>query len=207
MEKPVSPQDLDKLLAGIVIPFYVIERDMLIPSGPPAERRNENDAEHSWSTTLIACSLANLLDPSLDVGLVAQYATVHDIPELRDGDTSIWADREQLTTKEERESHTLQEIMAEYEEFPWLVEVLESYERQDTPEARYVKAIDKCVAVAMRLMDEGDYYHRKQITRAQWEARIELARKKAHEFPVVGALFDAILAEYLKQPNYFYSKE
>jgi putative hydrolase of HD superfamily len=205
MEKPVTPKDVHSLIEGLVVPFYGIDRDMLVPTGPPEERRNENDAEHSWSVTLIACTLAPRLDPSLDVGLVAQYGTVHDLPELRDGDTSIWSDTDQLSTKANRESETIKELADRYhEEFPWLIETLESYERQDTPEAKYVRAIDKCVAVAMRLMDEGDYYRRRKITQSQWESGTAPSRQKAYTFPIVGELFDAIRTEFLNHPEYFY---
>ncbi|MBX4190545.1 HD domain-containing protein [Candidatus Saccharibacteria bacterium] len=207
MEKPVTPNDVTHLLEGIIVPFYGIERDMLVPLGPPENRRNENDAEHSWSVTIIGCSLAPRIDPKLDIGLVAQFGSIHDIPELRDGDTSIWADKEQLASKASRESDTIQAISTSYSEFPWLIETLKAYERQDTPEARYVRAIDKCIAVAMRLMDEGDYYHRRKITQVEWEAGTESSRQKAHAHPAVGEIFEAIRAEFLNHPEYFYQAE
>lgn len=68
--------DIQQLVRQLVLPFYTLERDLPLPI---QNHRNENDAEHSWSLALLACSLAPEIDPQLDVGKICQYAVVHDL--------------------------------------------------------------------------------------------------------------------------------
>jgi 5'-deoxynucleotidase YfbR-like HD superfamily hydrolase len=114
--KKPSFAEVEKLVARAILPFYHLERDI---STPPPTRRLENDAEHSWSLSLLACALAPHVDPALDVGLVAQLATVHDVVEIYAGDTSILAPKAVLETKEEREREALKRIQQEFVAFPW----------------------------------------------------------------------------------------
>src|SRR3989344_7587073 len=144
MEKPTH-HEVKELLSELIIPFYEVERDMLIPTQPVGERRNENDAEHSWSVAVLACCLAPHIDPNLDIGLVSQFAILHDLVEVYADDVSVWADKASLSLKEENEMEALKTIQKQFVHFPWLVETLESYERQDTSEALYVRAIDKYI--------------------------------------------------------------
>jgi hypothetical protein len=45
----------------------------------------ESDTDHTVMLALIACALAPIVDARLDVGLVAQYALVHDLVEAYAG--------------------------------------------------------------------------------------------------------------------------
>lgn len=168
MKKPTH-DEIKKFIAEIILPFYVVERDMLIPTQPEGNRRNENDAEHSWSVAVLACSLAPHIDPKLDVGLVSQFAIVHDLVEVYAADTSVWADDEALNSKEQNETEALTKIKSRFANFPWLIDTLEKYERQDTNEALYVRAIDKYIALVIRFMDGGEFYRTQGITKEIFE--------------------------------------
>ncbi len=76
-QRPTSDH-IQHLLTELVIPFYELKRDMPLPI---PSRRMETDAEHSWSLSILACSLAPEIDPSLDVGRVCQFAVLHDLTE------------------------------------------------------------------------------------------------------------------------------
>jgi 5'-deoxynucleotidase YfbR-like HD superfamily hydrolase len=78
MAKPTYAE-VERLFSDLVLPFYYLERDMALPG---KVHRNETDAEHSWSLAFIGCSLAAKVDPSLDLGLIAQLAIVHDVLEV-----------------------------------------------------------------------------------------------------------------------------
>lgn len=205
MEKPTHDQ-IKELLQQVILPFYEVERDMLVPTRPKGERRSENDAEHSWSVSVLACSLAPHIDPSLDVGLVSQFAIVHDLVEVYADDTSVWAEEGALASKAAKEVAALTRFKQKFSHFPWLVGTLEAYERQDTNEARYVRAIDKYIALCIRFMDGGEFYHRKGITKRQFEASLITHREKAHGHKAVAEYYELIRSEYDQHPEYFASQ-
>lgn len=193
-----------ELIGEIILPFYEIERDMLVPTQPEGRRRKENDAEHSWSVAILACSLAPHIDSSLDTGLVSQFATVHDLVELYAGDTSVWADDEDLDSKQMHEEKALEEIISRFGNFPWLVENVAAYERQDTNEALYVRAIDKYIALVIRFMDGGEFYRSHGITKEIFEKKLEPQRIKAHGHPGVAEYYEKIRTEYDEHPEHFH---
>jgi 5'-deoxynucleotidase YfbR-like HD superfamily hydrolase len=194
-------EDVRKLIKDLVIPFDQIDRDMVIPG---KNRHNENDAEHSWSLALVACSLAQQIDPDLDVGRIAQFATVHDLPEVFVGDVSIWDTDGNLEGKAEREASAVKHIAREFKQFPWLSETLEAYERKDTNEAVFVWAVDKLIPLMIREIDAGRSYVEMKLTKERFLAGIQVNRKKAGSHPQIGIYFDELLAVFEAHPEYFY---
>src|SRR3712207_5365806 len=101
---PVSLDDIKSLFHKIIIPFHTIERDTTLPL---ANHRSDNDAEHSWSLSLMAVALAPEINPQLDVGKISIFATVHDLVEIYAGDTSVWAEPALQDNKAQREKEAL----------------------------------------------------------------------------------------------------
>lgn len=196
-------KEVGQLFEGLILPFLEIERDMRLPL---STRRTENDAEHSWSLSLIACSLAERIDESLDVGRIAELCVVHDLVEIRAGDTSVW-DTEGQKTKADREEMALTEIRKDYADFSWLVAAIEEYEAKSSPEAIYVNAVDKYVAIYTRMLDcqAGNHFYVDDVplTIEQFKERIAVPRQKAHAQPVVGELFDEVYSIFLSHPEWF----
>ena len=177
-----------KLVEQLIVPFYHIERDMPIPIG---KRRNENDAEHSWSLALFACALAGSIDPHLDVGKVCQLAVVHDLVELFAGDVSVFAESAaDLASKPTKEAAAHQRIVAQFAELPWLTDALDEYERQASPEAHYVRAIDKYIAPIIRSIDHGRFFKEHRITLERF--------RQAVAVPVAKAQVHSAAAEYVQ---------
>lgn len=204
MKKPTH-DDATELISKVLLPFYSIERDMLVPT-PEKRTRSENDAEHSWSVAMLACSLARHIDPTLDVGLVSQFAIFHDLVEIYASDTSVWASDQALNAKEQNEQAALIKLKANYKHFPWLVDTVEAYEKQDTNEALYVRAIDKYIALVVRFLDGGEFFHSQGITKAMFDKKLAIHRKKAHGHPGVAEYYEKLRAEYETHPEHFYQK-
>lgn len=200
MKKPTN-DEVKKLVREIVIPFSLIERDMTIPL--ESGYRQENDAEHSWSVALVACALAPHIDPTLDIGLVSQYALVHDLVEIYASDVSIWADDDTLSQKDENERKALEVIKQKYSHFPWLVQTIETYEKQDSNEALYVRSIDKYVPLILRSFEEGRYFKERGITKEIFDKGIALPRMKAHGHKAAAEYYDVMLEEYYAHPEHF----
>ncbi len=129
----------DKLvdLAKLSVKFAEVERAPRYPNG-----KRENDAEHSFLLALSAMQLAVSYYPKLDVGLITQFCIVHDLPEAYTGD--VWtinisdSDREK---KELAEKDATQRLLTELPSH--IAQLLNRYEKQIEPEARFVRCVDK----------------------------------------------------------------
>lgn len=194
-------QDVERVLREVILPFYQIER--AIPLRFPG-RTWENDAEHSWSLSLVACMLAPHIDVTLDVGKIAQFATVHDLTELYAGDTNVFGDEKDHTTKEERERLALQKITKEFAHFPWLVQTLHEYEEQTSAEALYVRSIDKYLALIFDFVDEGRYYQDHKLTKEAFLKHMERPRAKAKGHAGAFVFHEEAYKIVLAHPEFFY---
>lgn len=199
MQHP-SHSELEELFKEIILPFYHIRRYIPVPSG---DRHMENDAEHSWSLAFLACALAPRIDASLDVGLIAQFATVHDIVEVYAGDTTNFDD-EHTKTKAAREAQALQTITSRFSHFPWILTTLQRYELRDTDEAKFVYSLDKYIPTLFDYLDGGQYLRDEKITREQYIRQLSEHRKKAQAHPIIGKYYDEIRALIEANPEQFY---
>lgn len=203
MSKPKF-EDIKKLYTDLVFPFYQIQRDMDLPL---KKRRKENDAEHSWTLTFIACTLADRIDSTLDIGKLAQLGIVHDLVEVYAGDTTIW-DAGMVATKEKREAQALVTIKKEFAQFPWIGRMVEDYEHKKSKESKFLWAVDKYVATTIRYLDvseAGGEYFIKEVPRTKEEFLEGIAptRKKAHAHPEVGKYYDEVLAKLAANESWF----
>lgn len=131
--------DLDRTarLASFLLQFARVERVTLHPDGI----RPETDSDHTIMLAVIACDLC---PPSLNRGVVAGFAIVHDLVETYAGDTqTLKIDAGQRMAKDAREAAAFARIREEFGPDSWMVKSIENYESQRSPEARYVKLLDK----------------------------------------------------------------
>jgi putative hydrolase of HD superfamily len=91
----------------------------------------ESVAAHSWGMSMLALKLA---PKELDLSRVLSLCIVHDIPEVRVGDLTPHDD---TSTKAEDELNAMKEMAPEW------VGLFEEYEQGKTPEAKFVKQLDK----------------------------------------------------------------
>ncbi len=109
----------------------------------------ESDTDHTVLLSIIACAFASDYKKSLNLGLVAQFALVHDLVEVYAGDTPHLHGKgidKRMLDKEKREKKALIRIKKEFgKTFPWLHKTIEKYEKLDTSEARFVKILDKAM--------------------------------------------------------------
>jgi 5'-deoxynucleotidase YfbR-like HD superfamily hydrolase len=203
MSKPTLAA-ITHLLKTLIVPFYRIERDMIVPFGKP---RNENDAEHSWSVAVLACSLAPTIDPSLDVGKIAQLALVHDLVEVFAGDTTVWATTEILQTKEHREKEALKKIEHDYQSFPWIAATIKEYEEKASAEATFVWAVDKFAALTIRHFDGGTVFRSQKITRERFDHTLGHIHQKVREHPGLATYYEQVLEHMYTDSNYFYTEK
>jgi putative hydrolases of HD superfamily len=104
--------------------------------------RKERVAEHSWNVALAVALLSGYAAEPIDVGRATLLATVHDVVEAFVGDTFAFGP--DVVSKEEREHGAMDRLEASTDSAAVhaLVALWREYERQDTPEARFVKGMD-----------------------------------------------------------------
>jgi putative hydrolases of HD superfamily len=115
----------------------------------------ESDTDHTVMLGWVACSLAARYFPGLDVGLVAQFALVHDAPEVYAGDTpTLRIDAAGRAAKADREAAAVTQLNREFSgRLPWLPTLLAVYEEQEMPEARFVRGVDKVLPKIVHMLD------------------------------------------------------
>lgn len=145
-ERIQSAHDYMLVLGALSVAFTEVERAPRYPSGD-----RETDVEHSFHLAVSAVELAADFYPELDVGLVSQFSLVHDFPEVYAGD--VWtfaisdADR---AKKEAKEAEATEKLLKELP--PYMAQLLERYEAQKEPEARFVRFIDKLLPAIINSM-------------------------------------------------------
>ena len=88
--------------------------------------------------------------PELDIGLVAQFSLVHDLPEIYAGDVRTFnASDDDLRKKRAAEAEATEKLLKELP--PYLAGLLERYEKQVEPEARLVRLVDKFMPAVVNL--------------------------------------------------------
>lgn len=141
-------------LGKLALAFGKVDRITCHPDGTTPE----SDTDHTVMLGLVACSFAERFAPTLDRGKIAQFALVHDLVEVYAGDTAtarIMTDADHAS-KEEREMAALAQIRSEFDaELPWIGETIAAYERRDTPEARFIKVVDKALPKITNILNGG----------------------------------------------------
>lgn len=119
-----------------------------------ADNERENDVEHSYMLGLVAPEIAVALELPLDIGLISQYATVHDLIETKTGDiaTFLFTESQQLQ-KELNEQAALRELSRELP--PHTAQLLVSYETQLDAESRFVRYVDKLLPIVVDIVGSG----------------------------------------------------
>jgi putative hydrolases of HD superfamily len=139
----------------------------------------ESDTDHTCMLGLIACAFAERVNQTLpargvsksietsqtysyvnrsplDIGLIAQFAFVHDLVEALCGDTNTLRISSQgRVSKEEREHAALEELRRRFAALPWIAATIDRYEALDTPEARFVKVVDKVLPKLTHALNGG----------------------------------------------------
>ncbi|BCJ53057.1 hypothetical protein Asp14428_45320 [Actinoplanes sp. NBRC 14428] len=166
----------------------------------------ESDADHTVMLGLIACALATQWFAGLRTGLVAQYALVHDLCEVYAGDTPTLRELDPAARagKKARERAAYERIVREFgHQFPWLPLTISSYEDEATPEARFVRMLDKVLPKIAHLLNGAATIAAQGMTRAQVIARYQAQGREldryADEFPEVEQLRTTLVERLVAQ--------
>ncbi|HBC45013.1 MAG: HD superfamily metal-dependent phosphohydrolase [Candidatus Collierbacteria bacterium GW2011_GWB1_45_35] len=115
---------------------------------PKPDGSFENDAEHSWSVSLICILVASRIEEELGVKIdqlkMLKMAIIHDIAEIVTGDTKTW-DNVSRVDKEEKERTAIKDSLGRLPNdlMEELVNIWEECEKRESIEAMIVKSVDR----------------------------------------------------------------
>jgi len=128
----------------------------------------ESVADHTWRMSLLIVLLA---PKNLNKQKLLEMNTIHDLGEIRIGDIKwetgkkIVGDRVQ---KHKDEMKIMQEIFGEYEDGEKYIKLLKEFNEQKTPEAKFLKQVDKLEMVLQALEYERAGYSAESLNEF-WE--------------------------------------
>ena len=168
---------------------------------------NESDSDHTVMLALIACAFAErFYKDTLDLGKVAQFAIVHDLVEVYAGDTdSLGISQESKKEKDDREQKSLDRIKEEFDTtFPWISATVEEYESHISPEARFIKILDKVMPKITGVLNNGARFKRdnktkEEITRFHDEQHIAFLKEYSEDFPEVINIMKILMDEIMEK--------
>jgi putative hydrolase of HD superfamily len=178
----------EKQLLGIVdltLKLGRVNRATLHPDG----ERWESDTDHTVMLGLVACTIAEELYPTLDLGFIMCLSTVHDLAEAHCGDTNtLGISADDRAAKAEREVAAVQQIESDLGRMSFVASMLRVYESQKTPEARFVRLVDKLLPKYTHLLNGGAGFRKmgkspEDIEAAHAEQLAALEAKYNDEFP------------------------
>lgn len=179
-------------LASLCLRLGEVDRATMHPDG-----RMESDTTHTVMLAVIACAVAaQHPELGLDLGLVAQLAIVHDLVEAHAGDTDTFraTGPDQLDDKAVREHAALERIAADCAAFPWVAGTIAVYDLQRTPEARFVRYMDKLCPRLTNTLNRGAAVRARGQGRAAMKARDDyLLADLERQYPELAHLCGVLL--------------
>ena len=118
----------------------------------------ESDTDHTIMLAVIACACAEKFAPGLNRGKIAELALVHDLVEVYAKDTPTLKplDKKRAQDKKLREEKAFKKIEGQFGTiFPWVTQTIHEYESLASPEARFIKAIDKIMPKITSVLNKG----------------------------------------------------
>jgi putative hydrolase of HD superfamily len=157
-------------LARVALDFGKVNRTTYHADGVTPE----SDTDHTVMLGLVACAMAERMPYPLDVGLVAQYAYVHDLVEVYAGDTCTLDMPTPAGTADKayRETLALRRLERTFGTvYPWITETIRKYEKRADPEAAFVKAVDKLLPKLTHLLNNCQSLRERDMTSDALAAR------------------------------------
>lgn len=164
------------------------------------EEQFENDSEHSYQVALTALYIIESerleLNPYRAMGL----ALMHDILEVHSGDTPIFAEGEVQSTKAQREMDAIEQLRKDWPQMPLMMELIDEYEARQTPESKFIYALDKLLPIVNNYLDNGRNWKHNAVSLKQ------LVAAKQHKVAgddTIKYFYDQLITILKKRPDLF----
>ena len=133
------------------------------------DKRQENDAEHSWHLAMLVMVLSEYSnDSSIDLLRTFKMVLIHDLVEIDAGDTFCYdgQGREGKVEREREAAHRIFSILPS-EMTQEYIDLWEEFEAMETPEAQFAAAVDRLQPLLLNLYSEGYAWKKHGIKKSQ----------------------------------------
>lgn len=151
---------------------FILELDKLKAvnrrTKPLGLERYENSAEHSWQIALLALTLSNYSDESVQIEKVIKMLLIHDIGEIDADDVFFFDDVGRLDAKE-RELAGVKRIFGILpdEKAAEFFELWNEFENGASNEARFARAVDRVMPILQNLSNNRQSWAENGVTKEQ----------------------------------------
>jgi putative hydrolase of HD superfamily len=159
--------------------------------------RQENVAEHTWHTSLLALVFADAAPAGTDLNRVRDLLIAHDLVEIHAGDTVIWDDvpEADVAALEAAAAERLFALLPSAQRARFTAFV-EEFADQVTIEARFARALDALHPMLMSWGADGIGHPNETLTPSRVLAR---KRPLIEEFPELWALAEYVVASAVER--------
>ena len=126
--------------------------------------RFENDAEHSWTISLMAILLKEYADFEVNIEKVLVMLLIHDIVEIDAGDTFLYAEARESAHIEEEKAARRIFGMLDADQRDYFVEVWHEFEARQSNEARFAAVFDRLEPLLQNFLNEGFTWKKNNIS-------------------------------------------
>lgn len=129
----------------------------------------ESVADHTWGTSFLALLLAN--PKELDVEKLLKMIVVHDLGEITPGDIKWESGKKVIGSqkiKRKTELNTLKELFKALPKKDEYLQLLQEFNEQTSPEAKFLKQIEKLEMATQAYVYEQRGYSKKSLNQF-WE--------------------------------------
>jgi putative hydrolase of HD superfamily len=133
------------------------------------DRRQENDAEHSWHLAMLVIVLSEYsANPSIDILRTLKMVLIHDIVEIDAGDTFCYDIHDRAIKKERERSaaHRIFSLLPKDQEQEY-IDLWEEFEAMRTPDAKFAAAVDRLQPLLLNFYSEGHAWRTHGVRRSQ----------------------------------------
>lgn len=159
----------------------------------------ENDMEHSFQLAFVSLYIINAHQLELDASKAMALGLVHDIVEVHAGDEpAIGRTKEAHQAKVERETKARAQLRQEWPEFTLLHDLIDEYEARQSPESKFVFALDKLLPMMNNYLDGGRSWHEIGVSLEQIR---QLKIGKVDKDPLINTYYKELFALLEQRPD------
>jgi putative hydrolase of HD superfamily len=133
------------------------------------KNRFENSAEHSWHISLTAQILQEYAEEKVNVSRVMSMLLIHDIVEIDAGDMFAFSDKKALAEQKDKEIKAATRLfgLLPEKQFQAFNDLWLEFERAETIDARFAKAMDSVLPLLQNMRNEGGSWVNHKVKKSQ----------------------------------------
>ena len=153
------------------------EKNILRQTYLSGNGRRENDAEHAWHMAIMSYLLKEYSNEKIDIARVMIMCLIHDIVEIDAGDTFAYDDKgkESQREREEKAADRIFGLLPD-DQRDELRAIFEEFEAQETPEAKFARAMDNVQPLMLNDSNDGSSWKEHNVRAEQVIKRQERTR-------------------------------